>query len=138
MKPTVDSVTSSSGIDVWGYLFILLGLYAIVPLCVLWARTQDWNDSEAVIYFLKRVAALDAFKGLMLTNKELTRRPLNQQLEAYLYSRTNYGLVIDIVQAALSIVSCGLVLYSASFPFTEPDPDWASESRQAREFEASG
>jgi hypothetical protein len=61
----------------------------------------------------------------MLQNRELKRRPLNQQLETYLYSRTNYGLIIDIVQSALSLVSCGLVLYSASFPFTEPDPDWA-------------
>lgn len=63
--------------------------------------------------------------GLMLQNSELKRRPLNQQLETYLYSRTNYGLFIDIAQSALSLVSCGLVLYSASFPFTEPDPDWA-------------
>ena len=127
LKPAVDSVTSSNGIDVWGYLALLIGLYLIVPMGIIWSRTHDWDDSEAVVYFLKRVAALDAFKGLMLTNRELTRRPLNQQLEAYLYSRTNYGLVIDVMQAVLSLISCALVLYSASFPFTEPDPDWASE-----------
>ncbi len=120
-------MTSSNGMDVYGYLALLMALYLIVPAGIVLSRRRHWDDSEALVYFLKRVAALDAFKGLMLTNHELTRRPLNQQLEAYLYGRTNYGLGIDIMQAALSLVSCSLVLYSASFPFTEPDPDWASE-----------
>ena len=52
-------------------------------------------------------------------------RPFNEQLEAYLYTRTSYGLAIDVVQAMLSLVSISLVLYSATYPFTQPDPDWA-------------
>ena len=120
-----SSVTSSSGLNTAGYLFLLIFLFLLPPLAILLDRRFQLSKRVRLAWLLKRVAALDTFKALMLSNRELSRRPLNMQLEAYLYSLTNYGLAIDLAQSALSLVSCGLVLYSASFPFTQPDPDWA-------------
>jgi voltage-gated potassium channel Kch len=115
----------SEGLNTAGYLSILLFLFCVVPVGVLVARRFHLSKRFRLDWLVKRVAALDTFKGLMLSNRELSRRPLNMQLEAYLYSLTNWGLVLDLVQSALSLVSCGLVLYSSTFPFTVPDPPWA-------------
>lgn len=109
------------GLGVGGYVAVLVVLFFLPPLLILFARRYKWGEKIKLELFLKKVP----IQNLMLHNASLNKRPLNQQLESYLYSRTNYGLAIDMVQAALSLISCGLVLYSASYPFTEADPEWA-------------
>jgi hypothetical protein len=120
----VRGQTSASGLGVGGYVGILISLFLLTPLLIVLMRRYKCSQRIHLERLVQRVT-LERAKALLLQNATLSKRPLNQQLESWLYSRTSYGLLIDMVQAALSLVSCALVLFSAQYPFTIPDPDWA-------------
>jgi voltage-gated potassium channel len=102
-------------INVGTYLTILTLIFLAVPVVVIVFRRYKLQDRFATTQFVSRVP-FEKLKSLILQNRELSKRPFAQQLEAYLYSQTNYGYVLDVVQALLSLVSVALFIAGSYQP----------------------
>jgi voltage-gated potassium channel len=116
----------SAGISLAGYLGILLLLFLAIPFTIIIVRRYKIHNRFVWIRqrLLTRVP-FDKLKSLMLTNAELSKRPFSQQLEAYLYSQTNWGYILDITQAFLSLVSVGLFIANSYTPIQSEQPMWS-------------
>lgn len=95
------------------------------------APSSPTSSSAAVVrgfrqvdQYLRAAVPLERLKSLLLQNKELSKRPLSQQMEAYLYSRTSYGYTLDVVQAVLSLLSCALFIMNSYKPPHVPPEPW--------------
>jgi len=140
MSTAVDFVspfTSRTGLSAGGYVGILISIYFFTPIMIYLGRRGMFNSCSNRFerWVHKHSTKLDKLKSLISASSANTtsglsshsgkRKPLNQQLEHFLYVQTQYGFTIDCLQALLSCVSIGLVLYSSTYPFTTPDPPWA-------------
>lgn len=123
LNPIIEIEGESISVSI--YILVLAIIFFVPPFFIVLARHYKWSEKIRIEALLRKLARFEKMKVLMLQNKDLSRRPLNQQLEAYLYSKTNYGFCLDVIQALFSFISCCLVIYSATFPFTIPDPHWA-------------
>jgi hypothetical protein len=106
------------------YLFILAVLFFALPVSILIVRYNGWSKYMSLERFARRVP-LQRLQALVLRNGTLSKRPLSQQLEAFLYSQTSWGYALDMVQAVLSLVSVALFIASSYRPPTEGEPVWA-------------
>ncbi len=78
---------SSGGITLSSYISALCFVFFIPIVIVLLARRFGWSKLINLRALLLRSPLKGRMKALMLQNNELSKRPMNQQLETFLYSR---------------------------------------------------
>jgi hypothetical protein len=106
------------------YLTTLLVLFLVTPTGVLIVRYYGLSPYLSLEVFARRMP-FEKLKTLILQNAALSKRPLSQQLESYLYTHSSWGFVLDLAQALLSLVSVALFIASSYRPPTEAEPLWA-------------
>lgn len=111
-------------ITLGGYLAILLILFFATPVAILIVRRFGLAQSFDLQSLLRKVP-FERLKALVLQNRELSKRPLSMQLEAFLYSQTNWGYIIDVTQAVMSILALILFIIGSYMPLDEPAPVWS-------------
>ena len=112
-------------VDLATYLSVLAVLFMVTPLTILLIRYYKLSPYISLEVLARRVVPFEKLKTLIIQNAQLSKRPLSQQLEAYLYTHTSWGFVLDVAQALLSLVSVALFIASSYRPPTESEPLWA-------------
>jgi hypothetical protein len=120
----LSMVVPPESIDLAAYLSILAALFFALPVGILVARYYSLGRYVSLEVCARRVP-FERLKTLIQVNAVQAKRPLSAQLEAYLYTHTSWGFVLDIAQALLSLVSVALFIASSYRPPTEAEPVWA-------------
>jgi len=97
------------------YLGILVLIFVAVPLAIIIVRKLGIADLCSLQSLISTVP-FERMKGLVLQNRELSKRPIARQLEAFLYAQTNWGFMLDLVQAMLSMLSVALFIANTYQP----------------------
>ena len=122
-QPLSASIAANS-ITVSTYIGILVSLFFALPLAILLVRYGGWTEALSLRVCARRVP-LQRLQALVLHDGSLSKRPLSQQLEAYLFAQTSWGYVLDVTQAVLSLISVSLFIAASYRPPSEPEPTWA-------------
>lgn len=125
---TLGLALDPSSVDLTTYAAVLAIIFCITPAVILlvrYHRLAPYLNFEVCA----RKMPFERLKQLILTQNGATtaakRRPFSQQLDAYLYTHTSWGYVLDVAQALLSLVSVALFIASSYRPPTEAEPVWA-------------
>ncbi len=78
---------SSAGISLTSYVVALCVVFVVPIVVILLGRRFGWAKLINLRALLLRSPLKGRMKALMLQNNELSKRPMNQQLETFLYSR---------------------------------------------------
>jgi hypothetical protein len=131
---TLGFALERDSVDLSTYASVLAVLFCITPAVILlvrYHRLAPYLNFEGCA----RKMPFERLKQLILTQNgggggggggaAAKRRPFSQQLDAYLYTHTSWGYVLDVAQALLSLVSVALFIASSYRPPTEAEPVWA-------------
>lgn len=113
-------------VDLATYVGVLLILFMVTPISILVIRYYKLSPYLSLEMFAHKMP-FEKLKQLIQQNGAggAAKRPLSQQLEAYLYTHTSWGFILDVAQALLSLVSVALFIASSYRPPTEAEPLWA-------------
>ena len=118
-RDTMDTPAPGS-LHVGTYFAILVCIFLATPIAILlyrFYRLGQYFTADRLLRAFSKVP-FERVKSLMLQNASLVKRPLNQQLEVYLYAQTSIGFILDVTQAVLSLISVALFIASSYRPPT--------------------
>ncbi len=76
-----SKVATEGGLTAGSYILVLLAIFFTPPLVIALSRRYHWNEKIHLEGWIRKVAAMEKVKNLMLQNRELSKRPLNQQVK---------------------------------------------------------
>ena len=120
----LSTVLQPQSIDITTYLGILFALFVTTPTVIVFIRYFGLSQYLSLELFARRVP-FERLQALVLHGGTQSKRALSSQLEAYLYSQTQWGFALDMAQAVLSLVSVALFVAASYRPPAEAEPTWA-------------